>query len=66
MSTLGPPDEAVLDEVIALLDRFLRSTDALTSAINDRNATGMCDALERLGQAREHALMLVGREPARI
>ena len=54
--------DAVTDEMISALGSFLRATDALTGAINSRNAVAMCDALERLGRAREQALALVGLE----
>ena len=56
-------ESAVVDDIISVLGSFLRATDALTGAINSRNAVAMCDALERLGNAREQALALVGREP---
>ncbi|HEX6392712.1 MAG TPA: hypothetical protein VFZ97_04685 [Acidimicrobiales bacterium] len=65
MSVLDP-NEAVIDDVVSILGDFLRATDALTSAISDRNAVGMCDALDRLGRAREQALRLVGREPVAV
>ncbi|HEX4865734.1 MAG TPA: hypothetical protein VFV02_16815 [Acidimicrobiales bacterium] len=55
--------ELLIDDVISVLGSFLRATDELTGAINDRNGAGMCDALDRLGRARVRALALVGREP---
>jgi hypothetical protein len=59
-----PSADAVIDEIISVLGSFLRATDALTGAINDRNAVATCEALERLGRAREQALGLVGLEPS--
>jgi hypothetical protein len=59
-------DDPVLDEVISLLGSFLRATDALTRAINDRNGVGMCDALERLALARTSTLALVDAEPVAV
>ena len=65
--TMSDPTEAVVvDDIISVLGSFLRATDALTGAINCRNAVAMCDALERLGNAREQALALVGRETVAI
>lgn len=66
MTFTEPTEAAVIDEIIDVLGRFLRATDALTGAISSRNAVAMCDALERLGNAREQALALVGREPVAI
>lgn len=53
--------EALMDAIIDILGRFLRATDALNRAIDSSNAVAMCDALERLGAAREQALRLVHR-----
>jgi hypothetical protein len=66
MTMIEPEDQTVIDDMITVLANFLRATDALTGAINGRNAAGMCDALEALGKARERALALVGRQPAAI
>lgn len=54
-------DEALIEAVADVLGRFLRATDALNRAIDAGNGIAMCDALERLGQARDRALQLVGR-----
>jgi hypothetical protein len=62
----APSADALIDEMISVLGSFLRSTDALTGAINSRNAVAMCDALEGLSRARERALGLIGLEPAAI
>jgi hypothetical protein len=59
-----PSADALIDEIISLLDSFLRAADALTGAINNRNAVAMCEAVERLGRARKQALGLVGLEPS--
>jgi hypothetical protein len=61
-----PCADAVIDEMISVLGSFLRATDALTGAVNSRNAVAMCEALERLGRAREQALGLVGIEPVAL
>ena len=58
--------EALINEMIIVLGLFLRASDALTRAINSRNAVAMCDALERLGGARKQALGLVGLEPVAL
>jgi hypothetical protein len=61
-----PSADAVIDEIISVLGSFLRATDALTGAINNTNAEAMCEALDRLGRAREQALGLVGLEPVAL
>ncbi|HUE61476.1 MAG TPA: hypothetical protein VMO88_18045 [Acidimicrobiales bacterium] len=66
MTMIEPKDQTVIDDMITVLANFLRATDALTGAINGRDAVAMCDALEGLGKARERALALVGRQPAAI
>ena len=66
MTIIEQKDQTVIDDIIATLANFLQATDALTGAINSRNAVALCDALERLGKARGQALALVGREPVAI
>ena len=66
MTMIEPKDQTVIDDMITVLANFLRATDALTGAINGRDAVAMCDALEGLGKARERALALVGHQPAAI
>jgi hypothetical protein len=61
-----PSADALIDEIVSVLDSFLRATDAMTGAINNRNAVAMCEAVERLGRAREQALGLVGLEPVAL
>jgi hypothetical protein len=61
-----PSAETVIGEMIVVLGSFLRATDALTGAVNRCDAVAMCDALERLGQARREALALVDREPVAL
>jgi hypothetical protein len=58
-----PSADVVIDAIISVLGSFLRASDALSGAINSRNAVAMCEALERLGRAREQALALVELEP---
>lgn len=66
MNTIQPEDESVINEVSAVLAVFLRATDALTKAVDERNAAAMCDALEDLARARTRTLALVGREPVAV
>jgi hypothetical protein len=61
-----PSCDAVIDATISVVGSFLRATDALTGAIGSRNAVAICEALERLGRAREQALALVGLEPVAL
>ena len=58
--------DAVIDEIVRVLGSFLRATNALTGAIDNHNAEALCEALERLGRAREQALALVGLEPVAL
>ena len=66
MTTIPTDDEAVIDEVSAVLASFVRATDALTRAIRERDAAAMCDALEALARARTRTLGLFGREPLAV
>jgi hypothetical protein len=61
-----PSADVVIDEIISVLGSFLEATDALTGAINNRNAVATCEAVERLGRARKQALGLVGHEPVAL
>lgn len=52
----------LVDEVAAVIARFVASTDELTSAMKDLDATSVRQALDHLTSTRRRALALVGRD----